>query len=376
LKNTLYFSIGKFMSAAHSLQAMKKGMVIEMGFQYEELLHKSLERPVTREEALQLFQWACECQEKRGLLYEAARQVRKQETGDRFRLTGGISSVLPCHLNPLCLYCPYWRGTDKQVVSTEVIVQAARNFQQNGIREFHLSGGTTLGSDGAKILSIVDAIWQDGIRDMEITVNCGAAMSVETMKKLKAKGVVKIGAVFEIANISEFTRLKPGDSFQEKEAFAWNIKSAGLSMHSGIMAGLGASDRRYEDYVETLFYLKQFPHMVSLYISKFRPDPSIPMRNHPQCSLEEACMLVAVTRLVLRGIDIRIAAGWGRAESEQGIIAGGGNELCALMLNHHAPYWKTGKEGSVNSIESGETAFIDTREEKRQMVARMGLTLV
>lgn len=347
-----------------------------MNAEYHELLHRSVEHPVSRKDAILLFQWASDSQEKRELLYETARQVRKRETGDRFRLTGGISSVLPCCLNPLCLYCPYWRETDKQVVPTETIVQAVRCFQREGIREFHLSGGTTLGSDGEEVLKIVEAIWQAGIRDMEITVNCGAAMSVETMKKLKGMGVVKIGAVFETANPREFARLKPGDSFREKETFAWNIKRAGLTMHSGIMAGLGVDDRRYEDYVDSLFYLKQFPHMVSLYISKFRPDASIPMRNHPQCSLEEACTLVAVTRLVLRKTDIRIAAGWERAESEQGIFAGGGNELCAMMLNHHATYWKPVETGGMNGAESGETAFFDSREAKRQMAARMELMLV
>lgn len=343
---------------------------------YRKLLHRSMEYPILREETMLLFQGASESRENRESLYETARQVRKQETGDRFRLTGGISSVLPCCLNPLCLYCPYWREADKQVVPIETIVQAARYFQREGIREFHLSGGTTLGSDGAEVLKIVEAIWQAGIRNMEITINCGAAMSVETMKKLKGLGVVKIGAVFETANAKEFARLKPGDSFREKEAFAWNIKDAGLTMHSGIMAGLGPNDRRYEDYVDSLFYLKQFPHMVSLYISKFRPDPSIPMRNHPQCSLDEACTLVAVTRLVLREADIRIAAGWERAENELGIFAGGGNELCAVMLNHHATYWKAAEIGGTNGAESNEAAFFDSREEKRQMAARMGLTLV
>lgn len=347
-----------------------------MDAEYHELLHRAIESSASREDAVQLFQEASKGREEQGLLYEAARQVRKRETGDRFRLTGGISSVLPCNLHPLCLYCPYWRGTGKYAVPTEAIIQAVRCFQREGIKEFHLSGGTTLGSDGTEVLKIVEAIWQAGIRNMEITINCGAAMSVETMRKLKSMGVVKIGAVFEITNQKEFATLKPGDSFQEKEEFAWNIKRAGLTMHSGIMAGLGREDGRYEDYVNSLFYLKQFPHMVSLYISKFRPDPSIPMRNHPQCSLEEACTLVAVTRLVLRGVDIRIAAGWEKAESEQGIFAGGGNELCAMMLNHHATYWRAGETDGANGAESGETAFFDSREEKRQMAARMGLTLV
>lgn len=345
-----------------------------MDLRYRELLHKAEKCPAEKDEALLLLQAAFEDPEKRELLYETARLVRKQETGDYFRLTGGISSVLPCRLEPLCLYCPYWREPGKKAASPAAVIQAARYFQKEGIREFHLSGGTSLGSSGTEVLDLLEAIRQAGIRDMEITVNCGAAMSVETMKKLKSLGVVKIGAVFEIANPKEFARLKPGDSFRQKEDFAWKIRDAGLTMHSGIMAGLGSGQSRAEDYVESLFYLKQFPHMVSLYISKFRPDPSIPMKNHPRCSLEEACTLVAVTRLVLRGTDIRIAAGWDASEGEQGILAGAGNELCALMPKHRGLYWQ-GRQTAGPDAGSGDIDFYDSREEKRQMAARLGLRL-
>ena len=322
-----------------------------------ELLDRCIFRAPDRDEALRLFRSASADPEVREQLYQAARLVRKAETGDRFRITGGISGVLSCELRPLCLYCPYWREAGKTPQSTQEIVDTARHYQELGIDEFHLSGGTTLGSRGEDIYQIVKAIYDAGLRGLRITVNCGAAMSVDTMRALKEMGVYKVGAVFEIAEPEQFKRLKPGDDLALKTDFAWKIREAGLVMHSGIMAGLGPRESRFEDYVTSIFFMKQFPHLAGLYISKFRPMATTPMRDHPPCSQEEACILVAVTRLVLRRAEIRLAFGWSGEESEQGYQAGAGNELCALMMN--------GKGQPIH----------DRRDELRQLAARIGVLL-
>lgn len=339
---------------------------------YRHLLERAAEHYPSRTETLEIIRGALDNAANRELLFEAARNVRRNTCGDQFRLTGGISSVLPCRLAPLCLYCPYWRSSEAQQASTDEIVAAVHHFKREGIREFHLSGGTIPGSDGSELLSIVQAIWNSGIRDMEITINCGAALNVETMRRMKKMGVVKTGVVFETADRELFKSMKPGDSFSAKEKFAWDINEAGLQMHSGLMAGLGQEESRPENYTDSLIYLRQFPHMQSLYISKFRPDPSIPLKNKEQCPLDEACVLVSAARLVLRDKEIRIAAGWNPQERVSGILAGGGNELCAMMLNHHAAYWKPGD--TAENYES-RLEISDSRSEQRAMIDKMGLEI-
>ncbi len=337
-----------------------------------EVLLDALKRPVTREEALFLFQ-STETEEHKTRLFETARAVRKAESEDVFRFSGGIASVLPCRLRPLCSYCPYWRKIDQKPLPVEAIVAGARYFHKEGVREFHLSGGTTLGSEGKDVLEIVKSIYDAGLHDMKIMVNCGAAMSIDSMKQLKEWGVVSIGAVFEITNPEVFKRVKPGDDLEKKMQFAWDIQKAGLAMSSGMMAGLGPRETRYEDYVNTLFDIAQFPHLNSVYISKFTPDPVLPMYEWEACSEEEAARLVAIARLVYRSINVTTAAGWTEEERIQGMMAGAGNSLFSLAVNMKVDYWQGKQQDATFSDQNIE--YRDSRPAKRIMAEQCGFTI-
>lgn len=337
-----------------------------------EVLGGALQRPLTREEALFLFR-NTETEEARNSLFATARAVRKAETGDVFYFTGGIASVLPCRLRPLCNYCPYWRKADQNPLPVEAIVAGARYFHREGVKEFHLSGGTTLGSEGKEVVEIIRSIHEAGLQDMKIMVNCGAAMSVESMKQLKEWGVASIGAVFEITNPEVFQKVKPGDDLTKKTQFAWDIQKAGLAMSSGIMAGLGPRETRYEDYVNTLFDIARFPHLASVYISKFTPDPVIPMRDWEACSVEEGARLVAMARLIYRSINVTTAAGWTEEERLQGMLAGSGNALFSLAVNLKVDYWQGKQQEATFSEDNIE--YRDTRPAKRAMAERCGITI-
>lgn len=340
---------------------------------FDEVLAAALERPIERDEALLLFRETQGDAAKSEQLFAAARQVRRQETGDVFRLTGGVGSVLRCTLKPLCQYCPYWRDRGGEPLPTEAIVAAALEFQRAGMRSFHLSGGTTLGDDGSEMLAIVQAIYDAGVRNMPIYVNCGAAMSVDTMRALKKLGVARVGAVFEITNPDVFARVKPGDDLERKMQFAEDIGAAGLQLGSGMMAGLGPAETRYEDYVNTIFDIARFSHLSSMYVSKFRPDPCIPMKDWPQCPTEEGMRVVAIARLVLRGVEVGTAAGWLDSERALGLHAGGGNSLFAFAANRRVGYWK--RELGIPTSVRDMLEFRDTREEKRRFARECGVTI-
>ena len=330
-------------------------------------------RSITKEEALFLFRATEGDADASERLYACARAVRRAETGDVFTLTGGIGSVLRCALKPLCLYCPYWRDRGGEPLPTEAIVAAALEFKRAGMKSFHLSGGTTLGDDGGKMLEIIQAIHDAGVRDLPMFVNCGAAMSVETMRKLKELGVETVGAVFEITNPEAFARVKPGDDLERKMQFAWDIGKAGLKLGSGMMAGLGPRETRYEDYVNTIFDIAQFPHLQSMYVSKFRPAPTLPMKDWPQCPTEEGMRVVAISRLVLRGKSVGTAAGWLESERALGLHAGAGNSFFAYSANRRVGYWR--KELGEPTSAHDMLEFRDTREEKRRFAAECGVTI-
>ena len=61
------------------------------------------------------------------------------------------------------------------------------------------------------------------------------------------------------------------------------------------------------------------------YVSKFRHAPGFEMNDHPECDLDEARALLAMARLVLCGVHVRAAAGWGRDERLVAKAAGEGS---------------------------------------------------
>lgn len=329
-----------------------------------EILKNALENPLTEADALELFRASEDtefCQE----LFRTAQQVRKKMQGDRFYFSGGISNVLPCNLRPLCLYCPYWRGEGRYQLSIDEIVASVKWLHNIGIREFHLSGGSTPESEGLDVLEIVRAIYDSGFHDMSIVVNCGASMSLETLRELRTLGVKRVGAVFETLNADVFKRLKPGDDLGRKLAFAETIEEAGLELSSGLMAGIAPVESRYADYALSLSKLQQFRHLRYIYITKFRPDDTIPLKNQAPCSLNEALRLIAVARLMLPNIIIRAAAGWREDEQEYAINAGCAGDLCTCTVHKGKGCW-----GGENSE---ELKFIDRREKTKELLSKLGL---
>lgn len=312
---------------------------------YLSILQGAENMPLGKKEALFLLENTRD-RESAELLFATARRVREKAKGNTFKLTGGIATVLACNLRPLCTYCPYWREKDKKPLSTEEILKGVAYLTEYGIRDFHLSGGTTLGSDGRDILGIVKSIREAGFEDVEIDINCGAAMSLSTLLELKQYNVKMVRSVFETLNPEVFRVMKPGDNLEEKKRFAWLIGEAGIALGTGILAGISPQETQYEDYVNFLFEVKEFPHLQSLYVSKFYPFDTIPLKGYLPCSDLDAAKVIAVARLILPNIDIGGAQGWGSAQEYSPFQAGGGNSALGIHINRTPAYLNVTNQGA------------------------------
>ena len=292
---------------------------------FKETMAKARLEPLDRSEALFLFR-ETEDEERSAELFETARFVRERVQGSVFKWSGGIARVLRCNLKPNCTFCPYWRDEGQEPLSIPEILRAVEYIKQHGIKEFHLSGGTTLGSDGLDVLHIVESIRAAGFDDIAIDVNCGATMSLGTLKTLRELGVTKVSAVFETIEPTLFKRLKPGDDLEKKKEFARTIGEAGLELGTGILVGLDPETERYQNYVEFIFHAKTYEHLSSIYVSKFFPFKGIVLKDHPACSSLEALRVLAITRLVLRNKNIGTAQGWEKDEELDPALAGSGKQ--------------------------------------------------
>ena len=302
---------------------------------YEKILQKSIDEPIDYDEALFLFK-ETENAAKVQDMFRTALVVRNKEIGNTFRWSGGIASVLPCKLKPLCSYCPYWIKSTAQPLTIDEIKTGVKYIEEQGLKEFHLSGGTDRRSDGRDIVEIVRAIVP--LTSADITVNVGAAMSEESILELKRLGVKRIGASFETVNRDLFKKVKAGDSFDAKVKLAETINDSGLEFGTGMLAGLTTGPERYKDYVDFMFFVRQFRNLKSVYVSRFFPVRGTPMEEHPRCSTIEGSRIIAIMRLVLRNIDIGPAAGWSYDDIPMWVMAGGGNRIGGVHINRAPGY--------------------------------------
>lgn len=301
---------------------------------FDDILKKATADCIDPDEALCLFEES-ENYEKAQDLFRVAAKVRDRELGTVFKWSGGVASVLPCKLRPLCCYCPYWVKKTEPLAMAEIL-KAVNYIEEIGINNFHLSGGTDLKSDGAELVEIVKNIRAES--GSEITVNVGAAISPENVLELKALGVTRIGSVFETINPDLFARLKPGDSLEAKKKLAKTIDAAGIGLGTGLLAGLGTDQSRFKDYVDFMFYIKQFGNLKRVYISRFNPVKGTPLEDHPRCSTLEGARIMAVMRLVLRNVEIGPAAGWSYDDIPVWVAAGGGNSVGGVHVTRTPGY--------------------------------------
>jgi biotin synthase len=356
---------------------------------FKEILAKAAKTTINRQEALQLFQ-ETEDDKKAEEMFRAASAVRDEVKGKTFKWSAGIASVLECNLKPHCLYCPYWVDP-KDPLTIPEIVAAAQYIEAQGIREFHLSAGTTLGSDGQEMVEIVRSIRSDGKVRCAITINCGAALSQNAINELKKMGVISISSVFETANRKLFKQVKPGDDFNAKNQLAKMINNAGLEMGSGLLAGLGCRSCMkkcavpmrgapeifgYEDYVKFIFKMKTYKNLTNLYVSRFLPYHGVPMDSHPRCSAMEGARIIAVMRLVLRTVDIRLANGWSREETPLWVAAGGGNNVLGVHINRSAEYKRQTGISQDNVENHHNVEYRNTMALTTKLLRELGISVV
>ena len=276
----------------------------------EEVFETAKEREINREEALYLFR-ETRTYDKMLRLFQVASEVRDQEVGRIFKVHGGLGPIFTsCSINPPCKYCSQSSKTLKNkslslsALTVEEISAGAKLIEETGTKVIGLIGGTTIGGDKNKVVEAVKAIKSASNIDV-YSINFGPIFSEETLMELKKLGVKEIGSAFETTNEKLFGEVKPGDSLERKKKFAETIDNIGLGLYTVLMVGLGGS-YSYEDYVDQMFYLKEFENFGCLMVARFNPIPGTPLENHPPASPLETARTGAIARLIFRDVDIRI----------------------------------------------------------------------
>lgn len=284
---------------------------------FETLLENGVKHGLTFESALEILQASREPQNAL-LLFAAAAQVRDRMIGKKLWWSAGIPGVMPCKVTPRCTYCTFYTT---EAFPLDGLKEAVKVIEQLGLKQFHLSGGSNLAGYDGEILAMVEAI--RSVSDIDVEVNLGPSISLDTIKALKQMNVISITSSLETINEEVFARAKPGDSLEGRKALLDYGEKEGVSLRSMMLVGLGETE---EDRIRHLFYLKNFKHLYHLRFSRFYPFPKT-RHQALRCSPWEVARLVAVARLILPHVQLGLAAGNEKDDLPLWYLAGGGNQI-------------------------------------------------
>ena len=288
---------------------------------YEKLLEEALDRAVTPEEALYLFEETKSIERFLELL-KCASRVRDESMGKVFKLWCHVpSTTTGCITKPPCRYCGVAPAAHKKDAPPGAepwqLAEMARMAERMGFEGVQPGGGCT-GLNGAD--AVCDARIIKEATGLKVYLNYGYDMSEENIIRLKDIGAERVGAQLEFVHAEMFYKIKPGDNLEGRKEVLALLEKHDMGLDSGLMIGVGES---YRDRVDGIFYLKGFKNLVRTSICGFMPMPGTPLQKHQPATSMDIAVTLAVMRLALRDIDIE--GTFGRDDQLQLWIAAGTN---------------------------------------------------
>lgn len=342
----------------------------------QELLEEAKSRRITKNEALYLFK---ETKSEKSFLklLETAGYVRDQNVGRKIEFWPfALSANKGCSTNPPCQYCGMASDKvrmgigDDRIASEREVAKAAKIAEKQGFKGVQLGGGCS-GNQGAE--AVTDSKIVKSKTSLKVFVNYGYDMSEQNICRLKELGIEMVGCSFETINQELFSKIKPGDSLEERKRVANLIDENNLGLASGLMIGIGET---YEDRVKHLFYLRKFKNLKYVYVSGFYPIPGTPMEAKPPATSVDIAKTIAITRLIHR--SAAIGGSFGRDDQLQLWILAGINHR-----NIHGMFEPKNRRKGVSWRFKGETkevsenfVFVNSLPIYSQMATEIGLTSI
>ncbi len=247
---------------------------------------------ITREEALALVNVPLE------ELTAAANELRAQMCGNRFDLCTIVNGKCgKCSED--CKYCAQsaYYHTDCEetypLLPTEVLLAGARHNKEQGVRDKEIE---------AVCESISEIRRQVGI---EVCVSFGL-LEERQFDKIRKAGASRVHCNLESSR-RFFPQICTTHTYDEKLAALRAAKSAGLSLCSGGIMGLGET---MEDRIDMALDIRALG-VKSIPVNLLNPIKGTPYEKNPILSGDVFCRILAIYRFLIPDGDIRLAGGRG-----------------------------------------------------------------
>lgn len=242
-------------------------------------------------------------------LSSAADELRQFFCGNKFDLCTIVNGKSgKCSED--CKYCAQSAFYETNVESyplmetTDLVRQAQYNRERGVPRYSIVTSGKRL--TGAEVEQVCESI-------REIKKNTGISVCVSfglleeaEFRKIREAGAIRVHNNLE-SSAEYFPKVCSTHSQEEKIAALKAAKSAGLSVCSGGIMGLGES---MEDRIELALSLRGLG-IKSIPVNMLNPIPGTPYEKNAVLTEEEMCRIIAIFRFILPDAFIRMAGGRG-----------------------------------------------------------------
>ncbi len=216
--------------------------------------------------------------------------------------------------------------------NTEEIVADARKAKKNGANHFSIvtSGRGLHEKNLDRVIETVTAI-RDKV-GIKVCASLGI-LNTEDFKRLKKAGLARYHHNLESSR-EFFPKICSSHTFQDRLDTIKAARLAGLEICSGGIIGLGESE---EDRVSLALTLKEYD-IDSAVINILIPLAGTPMADHTPMAVNDILRTIALFRLILPDIPLRLAAGRETALADflsSAFLAGADGMMIGGYLTRH-----------------------------------------
>jgi len=243
------------------------------------------------------------------LMYEAATVHRQyNQTGEVQVCT--LLSVKTGGCSEDCAYCPqaarYNTGLKAhKLMNVDEVLQKANEAKASGSTRFCMGAAWREVRDNKDFDRVIDMV--KGVNEIGLEVCCTMGMLTEDQAhKLKEAGLYAYNHNLDTSE-EHYEKIITTRTYQERLHTIGNVRSAGISVCSGGIIGMGESDEARIGMIYTLSTLQEHPESVP--VNALVAVEGTPLEDMKRVSVFEMVRMIATVRITMPKTMVRLSAG-------------------------------------------------------------------
>lgn len=300
-------------------------------------------------------------------IYLLADKIRKEYIGDEIHLRALIESSNICKQN--CLYCGL-QSKNKIVtryrMTKEEILNCAKVAVELGYKTVVLQSGE---DDYYSTEKMCDIIQELKNLDIAVTLSIGER-KYEDYKAFKDAGADRYLLRIETTDEDLYAKMHPNMDYKNRLNCLYNLKEIGFEVGTGCLVGL--PNQTIESLANDILFFNEIDaDMIG--IGPFIAHPNTPLNETPNGKFELALKIMAITRIMMKNINIPATTAMETIEKNGRIKAlqAGANVVMPNLtsINYKSKYEIYPNKHTLN------LPYKEEKEELEKMFKKIGRTI-